>query len=76
LEEDEDYNCQEDLEYNGNPFGANPSTTEIDKDNEEPVEVSYPKLLSICTILVWTVTNDKKEKRKAHSIVHGMITQY
>jgi hypothetical protein len=36
---------------------------EVDKDNEEPEEVSYPKLLNICTILVQTgVANDKKRR--------------
>jgi hypothetical protein len=38
--------------------------------------VTYPELLNLCTVLVRTVANDKKEKRKLHSIVQGMITPY
>lgn len=49
---------------------------EVDEDNEEPTEVSYAELLNLCAILVRTVANDKKEKRKVHSIVQGMITRY
>jgi hypothetical protein len=67
LEDDHD----EDLDNNENPFDGIPSNMVVDEDNEEPLEVTYPELLNLCTVLVRTVANDKKEKRKVHSIVQG-----
>jgi hypothetical protein len=66
----------EDLDSNENPFDGISSNMAVGEDNEEPLEVTYPKLFNICTVLVRMVTNDKKEKRKVHSIVQGMITRY
>jgi hypothetical protein len=66
----------EDLDNNENPFDGISSNMGVNKDNEEPLEVTYPELLNLCTVLVRTVANDKKEKRKIHSIVQGMITCY
>jgi hypothetical protein len=80
LEDDEDPNREEDLDDDdnddNNPFDGVSSSMVVDEDNEEPLEVSYPELLNLCEILVRTVANDKKEKRKVHSIVQGMITRY
>jgi hypothetical protein len=48
----------------------------VGEDNEEPLEVTYAELLNLCAVLVRMVANDKKEKRKIHSIVRGIITRY
>ena len=74
--EDDDSNHDKDLDNAENPFDGINSNMVIDEDNEEPLEVSYAELLNLCTVLVRTVANDKKEKRKVHSIVQGMITHY
>jgi hypothetical protein len=74
--EDEDSNHEEDLESNDNPLDGISSNVVVDKDNKEPRYVTYPELLNLCTILVCTVANDKKAKRKVHSIVQGRITCY
>jgi hypothetical protein len=66
----------EDLDNNENPFDGISSNMAVGEDNEEPLEVTYPELLNLCTVLVCTVANDKKEKKKVHSIVQGMITCY
>jgi hypothetical protein len=66
----------EDLDNNENPFDGISSNMAVDEDNEEPLEVTYPELLNLCTVLVRRVANDMKEKRKVHSIVQGMITRY
>ena len=74
--EDDDSNHDKDFDNSENPFDGIASGMVVDKDNEEPLEVSYAELLNLCAVLVCTVANDKKEKRKVHSIVQGMITRY
>jgi hypothetical protein len=46
----------------------------VDHSYSNPV--TYPELFNLCTNLVCAVANDKKEKRRVHSIVQGMIAQY
>jgi hypothetical protein len=72
--EDDDSNHEEDLDNNDNPFDGTSSNMVVDKDSKEPVKVTYPEILSLCTILVCMAANDKKEKRKVHSIVQGKMT--
>jgi hypothetical protein len=72
LEDDHD----EDLDNNEDPFDGISSNMVVHEDNKEPLEVTYPELLNLCTVLVCMMANDKKEKRKVHSIVQGMITPY
>jgi hypothetical protein len=57
VEDDNGSNCEEDLEYNENPFDGNSSHMALNKDSEEPVEVSYPKLLNLCTMFCAWHTN-------------------
>jgi hypothetical protein len=74
--EDVDSNHEEDHDNDENPFDGISSNMVVDKDNEEPLKVTYPELLDLCTILIRTVANDKKEKTEVHSIVQGLIAQY
>ncbi len=74
--EEHDYNHENDVDNTENAFNGIASSMVVDEDNEDPLEVSYAELLNLCTVLVRTVANDKKEERKVHSIVQGMITCY
>ena len=56
----------EDLDNNENPFDGISSNMVVDEDNEEPLEVTYPELLNLYTVLFCTVANGKKEKKKVN----------
>jgi hypothetical protein len=53
------HNHEEDFDNNDNPFDGISSNMVVDEDNKEPLEVTYPEVLNLCTILNHMVANDK-----------------
>jgi hypothetical protein len=54
----------EDLDNNENPFDCISSNMAVDEDNEEPLEVTHPELLNLCTVLVLRLQMIRKRRER------------